>query len=349
MNCIFCNKPIIGRRKGDHIIPQGLGKFTPELTVLHSCKECDSKNGAEFERIVLRTGILSVFRSIKGIKSNNHKGLPMHSPSLDKFRAIESEDFHIKNVNKPDEDVYIASDGTARYANSIIIKKDGALMNAINIPPTRDIRKMCDFIEANTPKNLEVFECELHISQEQMAEVSQELSRRGRRLDSIRPTKQEAEFSTLKISFLFTDNHFRFVASTILKGMIFLGYSTELLLPMVQYVKTGESDNLIYRGIDKRESGTDTLDDPPLNVFYHKFEWSVTDRSIEIAASILAHRNVNGIRAKLSVKAGRDSTIVVPYGKIIAKYGDTPNDGKLEVFLGDNKIERPEDLRFQGP
>ena len=98
MNCIFCNKNVTNRKKGDHLIPQGLGNFSPEITIMQICRECDSKNGNTFERIVLRTGILAFIRSIKGIKSINNKGLPIHSPSLDKFRAIESQDFTIKNM-----------------------------------------------------------------------------------------------------------------------------------------------------------------------------------------------------------------------------------------------------------
>ena len=122
MNCIYCDNQITGRKKGDHIIPQGLGKFTPEITVFHICRECDSKHGNEFERIALRTGMLGTFRAIKGIKSRNHKKQPIHSPSLDKFSALESQEFAISNISKPDQTVFVGEDGLVRSANKILIK-----------------------------------------------------------------------------------------------------------------------------------------------------------------------------------------------------------------------------------
>jgi hypothetical protein len=105
-------------------------------------------------------------------------------------------------------------------------------------------------------------------------------------------------------------------------------------------VKTGERKNLLYRVIDDQESGWDALDDPPLNQFYHGFEWGITDKYIAITASILAHKNVNGIRMKLALKTGSDNSIIIPYGKIIARYGNTPKDGTLEIFHGDHKVEK---------
>ncbi len=339
MNCIYCNNPIIGRKKGDHIIPQGLGKFSPDLRVLHACKKCDSENGDGFERIVLRTGILSVFRSTMGIKSRNNKRGPIHSPSLDKFSAIESREFAITNTVNPDETIYVGVNGSMRYVNFILIKKKGLLIDRIEIPPTRNIGEICNFIESKIPKKLDDLECELSICKEQMEEVKKELSRRGTKLEDAYLTGQDPVFSKLMISFILTENHFRFIANTVLKGMILLGYKTDLLRHMIEYVKTGNSNNLIYKNVDQQESGADMEDGPPLNVFFHEFEWRVTENSIVIAASILAHKNVNGIRMKLSLKAGNDDSIIIPYGKIIAKYGDTPSDGTLEIFHGDHKIE----------
>ncbi|WP_446788124.1 hypothetical protein [Macellibacteroides fermentans] len=339
MNCIYCNNPIVTRRKGDHIIPQGLGKFTPELRVNHICKECDSRHGNEFERIALRTGMIAVFRSVKGIKSRNNRRQPIHSPSLDKFQGIESQEFAMLNTNKPYETVYIAGSGAVRFANTIVIKKDGALLNSIEIPPTRDIAEMCNFIEAMIPGMTDDLEYELDISEEQMDDVLKELRNRGKKLDEPYRKYHREEFSILKISSILTENHFRFVASTILKGMIYLGYGIDLLRPLIEYVKTGDINNLIYRYIDFQESGMDTRDNPPLKLFYHTFEWRITENSIAITASLLAHKNVNGIRMKLSTKAGNDNAIIIPYGKIIARYGDTQNDGLLEIFHGDHKIE----------
>jgi hypothetical protein len=284
-----------------------------------------------------------MFRAAKGIKSKNNKGLPIHSPSLDKFRGIESQEFAIVNTSKPGETVYVDDKGAIRFANTILIKKDGVLVERIEIPPTRDIREICNFIEAKTPERLDSFECELDICAGQMEDILRELTRRGtKKLEGPCRKYHRGEFSVLKVSSILTENHFRFVASTILKGMIYLGYSANLLRPLIEYVKTGDTNNLIYRDIDHQESGVDMFDDPPLKLFYHVFEWSLTENSLTISASILAHKKVNGIRLKLAAKVGNDNSIVIPYGKIVARYGDTPKDGILELFHGDRKIEKEE-------
>jgi hypothetical protein len=338
MNCIFCNKPFTNRKKGDHVIPQGLGKFSPEITIMQICRECDSKNGNTFERIVLRTGILSVVRSIKRIKSNNNKGLPIHSPSLDKFCAIESRDFSIQNIINPDENVFVSGIGEVRYANQILIKKNGVLIETIKIPITREIQIICDYIVERLPKNLNDLECELNIAPDQLEEIIRELRNRGYHLDEPYYINRQPVFSTLRISSIITENHYRFVASIVLKGMIYLNYNVNLLCHLIDYVKSGNTNNLIYGFVDPKESGSDTLDDPPLEVFYHSFEWNITDKMINISASLLAHKKVNGIRIKLSFKTGKDNSIIIPFGKIVARYGKTPNEGILEIFHGESKI-----------
>jgi hypothetical protein len=288
----------------------------------------------------MRTGFISVFRSIYEIKSRNNKGLPIHNPSLDKFAAIESQEFGIKNTSKPDENVYIAGDGAVRYSNVLQFRKNDKLIRTIELPVTRNVTEICDFIQANTPNASNEIECELNISNKNKESILEELARRGMKLGKSYLKKQEPELTIINISSLITDNHFRFIASTVLKGMIFLGYSTDLLCNMIDYVKTGNNSNLIYRNIDQQESGADTLDNPPLNIFYHTFGWNVTKNSIAITASIFAHRKVNGLRVKLSLKAGDDNSIIIPYGKITARYGNTPKDGVLEIFHGDHKYER---------
>ena len=263
----------------------------------------------------------------------------MHSPSLDKFPTIESQEFAIVDTTKPDETVYVDGRGVVRFANTIKIKKNGVLIDSIEIPPTRDIKKICNFIEEKIPKKLDDVECELSICKEQMVDVLNELRERGRKLGEPYLTNHPNGLSALKISSIVTENHFRFVASTVLKGLIFLGYSTDLLRHLIEYVKTGDTNNIVYRYIDAQESGMDALDDPPLNHFYHAFEWRINENSILITASMLAHKNVNGIQMKLSLKTGNDNSIFIPYGKIIARYGNTSKDGILEIFHGDHKVE----------
>lgn len=339
MKCIYCNNPITDRKKGDHVISQGLGKFSPEITVFHICRNCDSKHGNEFERIALRTGVLGTFRAISGVKSRNHRNKPIHSPSLDKFSALESQDFSITNTKNPDQTVYIGDNGVVRFANRIQVIKNEEIIETIEIPPTRNIGEIIDFIENITSKYHSGTEFDLHICEEQFEDVMKGLRIRGRKLSDIRHLRPETESNILKISTIVTENHFRFVASTVLKAMIFLGYSTDLLHFLIEYVKKGDPKKLYSFYVDKQESGMDTLDNPPLNIFYHTFEWNISESSLKIVASLLAHRQVNGMRLKLYVKTGEDKSIFIPYGKVIAKYGNTPNDGILEVFHGDQKIE----------
>ena len=326
MKCIYCNNQITNRKKGDHVIPQGLGKFSPEITVFHICRECDSKHGNDFERIALRTGMLATFRAIKGIKSRNNKKQPIHSPSLDKFSALESKEFAISNMSQPDQTVYVGYDGLLRSANKILIRINDNLTKSIEIPPTRNIREICNFIEENIPQKLNDIVFELQICKDQLEDVLNELRRRSRKIGETYNLDQQPEFTIVKISSIVTENHFRFVASTVLKAMIFLEYSIDILHPLIDYVRTGDTRELNYFYVDERESSMDTLDDPPLNLFYHTFAWNISKNSMQIVASLLAHKNANGIRIKLSLKTGNDKSILIPYGKIVAKYGDTPND-----------------------
>ena len=212
-------------------------------------------------------------------------------------------------------------------------------IKSIEIPPTRNIGEICNFIEENIPQELNDITFEFHISKEQFEDVLNELKSRGRKIGETYNLNQQPEYTVVKISSIITENHFRFVTSTVLKTMLFLGYSTDLLRPMIEYVKTGDTSNLIYFYIDEQESSMDTLDDPPLKLFYHTFEWNISENSVELVASLLAHKNANGIRMKISLKTGKDKSVFIPYGKICAKYGDTPNDGILEIFHGDHKIE----------
>ena len=338
MNCIYCNNPITGRKKGDHIIPQGLGKFLPDLRIKHTCRDCDSVNGSKFEKIALRTGFIGFFRTIKGIKSrNNRKSLPK-SPSLDKFNAIESQQFSITDSKSPEKSFYLNRIGQVRFPNRIIIKKDGKIIDNINIPNTHNIRDVCNFIEAKTPDKLNELECELRICDELFNDVINELERRGKKFSQPNRIENTEEFKILRISSLVTENHFRFVTSTVLKAMLYLNYNRDLLKPMIDYVKTGNTSNLKNHYIDENESRIDAYDNPPLNLFSFVFEWEITENAILIASSILAHKNVNGIRLKLSVKTGDDKSIIIPFGKVIAKYGETPLNGILELYHGKRKV-----------
>jgi hypothetical protein len=335
MICIFCNKEFNKRKTGDHIIPQGLGKFKPEKTIHCICKDCDSKHGNSFERIALRTGLIGFFRSIYGIKSKNNPNSKPHSLSLDKFNAIESQEFSITNLSNPDQNVYI--DGNVMSANKILISKNNNVIKSIDIPTTRDIRDICNFIESVIKNKSEGLSVEIQ-AHSYYQPVFEELKNRGFRFETRILKHDEDEIQIFNISSILTDNHFRFISSIALKSMLYLNYSPSLLQNVIEYIKDGNISHAAHIDINQAESGFDTLDAPPLNNFRHIIEWRISEKHILIKASILAHKNVNGLRFYISFPTGQDNKIIIPYGKIIAIHGDTPRNGTLEIFKGDTQV-----------
>jgi len=338
IHCIYCDKVLNNRSEGDHIIPQGLGTFKPNLTIMNSCVDCDAKNGNTFELIAMRTGFVSFLRSIHRVKSKNNRKKPIKSPSLDKFQAIESVEFAINNLSRPSEPIYIGSDGRVRFANFIQITKNDSIVEKAFAPITRDVTAICDFIDETFAKYSPEYMCELNFSKDLRDNVNKELLRRGRKFHGEPTSIHEEEFLIIKLETILTDNHFRFVANILLKGMLYSGYTKQLLINVLHFVTTGARDNVIYSMIDAKESGFDMLDSPSLSEFYHTFTWNVSSSSIDFTASLFAHRSVNGIRMKISFEAGEDDSIIIPYGSIVAKYGATSNDGVIEIFKGDSKI-----------
>jgi hypothetical protein len=67
--CVFCNNTFRKRKTGDHILPQGLGKFHPEFILKNVCETCDTRHGNYFERVATQTGFIGLFRLKKHIKS----------------------------------------------------------------------------------------------------------------------------------------------------------------------------------------------------------------------------------------------------------------------------------------
>lgn len=181
-------------------------------------------------------------------------------------------------------------------------------------------------------------EFELRICDEIISDVINELQRRGKKISELKKSENNKEYIKLRIRSLVTENHFRFVTSTVLKAMLYLGYNINLLNPMADYVKTGNTNNLIDHYIDANESGMDANDNLPLNMYSYLFEWAIDEKKILISTSILAHKKVNGLRLKLAVKAGNDNSIIIPFGKIVAKYGVTPLNGILELYHGNQKV-----------
>ncbi len=325
-------------------MPQGLGQFYPEATIMCVCKECDTRHGNEFELIALRTGFLSFFRAIYGIKSKNNPKKPIHNPQKDKFNAIESKEFMIQNVNDEKDIVELTRNGNLRFSDEILVLKNEQQIDSIKIPIFDDIRETCNFIQQKTNQKIDGVEYELRTGGETHDAIVKELSRRGilksnPKFLGIKP-KREAFW----VRSTFSNNHFRFIASIVLKTMIFVGYEKSLLSYLIDYVDKNDMGNIKYRNIDLNKTGFDALDEPPADIFYHTFNWNLTEDVIKMEASILAHRNVNGFKLHLAVNAGTNKNIIIPYGNVHAKYTES-GKGELTICLGERKININEKMK----
>jgi hypothetical protein len=61
--CLYCGVEFPKRKTGDHVIPQGFGKFTPELLLDNVCKTCDSNHGGKIEQAIMRSEQAILLRS----------------------------------------------------------------------------------------------------------------------------------------------------------------------------------------------------------------------------------------------------------------------------------------------
>jgi hypothetical protein len=89
------------RATGDHVIPQLLGKFRPEIMLKNVCRDCDSHIGATAEKALARGGLTGWFRLLNGIKSAQSKRKDAYNPLTDAHFGFKSNWF----------DVYLEKDG----------------------------------------------------------------------------------------------------------------------------------------------------------------------------------------------------------------------------------------------
>ncbi|MBK9576529.1 MAG: hypothetical protein IPO40_05605 [Fibrobacteres bacterium] len=326
------------RNKGDHVISQGLGKFYPDVAVFNICSDCDRNHGNSFERTFLRTGFISFIRSRHHIKSQNNKRRPAHNPSFEKTNSIESQQFKITSENSPDAECYFSKSGELRRQNFIRVISNTAVVGAINLPITYDVRDICNFIEAKLSIKPHDTLFELNLSIEIHEIVSNELARRGINFKGKEKLDRVAEIEIVKVDFVVTINHFKSICYTVLKAMLILNYQVSLVQPMIEFIKNSNADYIIRSDLDLINSGTNASDDPPLSAFYHHFEWNISQDSIMMIGRVFAHRNANGLKFNLTVKSGESSAIIIPYGKVIATYGGLPHDGRIQIYRGNSKV-----------
>ncbi|QQS06534.1 MAG: hypothetical protein IPK50_06460 [Fibrobacterota bacterium] len=338
IECVFCGLPVQDRKKGDHIIPQGLGTFYPEVTVFNICRNCDRNHGGSFEQTFLRTGFIAFLRSRHKIKSKNNKSRPAHNPSFERSNSIESKAFRITSSNYPHKEVYFSKIGELRHQNFIRIITQGEEIGTINLPISYDIRDICNFIESKGSIKPHDALYELHLSIEVYESVTNELARRGVGYSPRAKVDRVAEIENVDVDFVVTENHFKTICYTVLKALLFLKYQKSLLQPMIDFIKNSNLESIIHGEFDLINSGTNASDNPPLNIFYHHFEWNIGCDSIWVTGKVFAHRNVNGLKFNLQLKTGATTEIIIPHGQIIANYRDGPHNGTIQIYRGDSKV-----------
>lgn len=338
MICVFCNKEFKRKGKGDHIIAQGLGVFKPELSIYCICPDCDSLNGRTFESIFLRTGFIGFFRALKHIKSKNNKKEIIKNPLMNKFKVVESKIFSLYNLQDPFETHFFDEDGNLYTSNRIRVLKNEKTIDIIRVPVgiSRNIREICNFFEAKTSEKIDGIKYYFEINKNQNYKIINELKARNIKIENFNKIKLFEETQTFKIECLITINHFRFIVYTVLKAMLFLKYPKSLLEPMINFVKTGKEEYLYCHYIDDNKSGFNYNIDPPLNIFFHVFEWVIYEKFFKISASIFKCENLNGLKFGINVKRNfgeltDSNNKIISNGKIIAKY-EKDSFGTLELF-----------------
>ena len=67
-NCIYCRCELPAVVAKEHVIPLNWGKFTPDLTLLCVCKECNHYFGSKLEWPMLRQSVEGMRRLQFGMK-----------------------------------------------------------------------------------------------------------------------------------------------------------------------------------------------------------------------------------------------------------------------------------------
>lgn len=339
MKCIYCGGEADSRSGGDHLIPQALGRFHPDIKIKCVCTACDSQHGSSFERIVLKSGFLSFFRRILRITNRNSKRAKRKSnnPTLDRSGDIESLKFRISSTRTPDKPIYLGDDGYIHESDLIIVEKDGREVEKIYIPPTRNASDVCEFVHAKLfpvrGDNYRVF-----LSESYADAVINQLNTMGITAVSRGTEHQEEIDYNVSVTSLITENHIRFVCNIVVKAMVYMGYSIELLDPMIQYVHTGRHPDVFAIREKFRGSRFADMHHERLADFFHSFSWRISKDQIHIAAAIMATESAPGFCLEIIMSTGDDRSIVIPFGKVIAKYDATGMNGEFILEKGSTKF-----------
>jgi hypothetical protein len=338
--CLFCNKPFAKRKKGDHVVPQGMGIFHPEFILHNVCTECDNRHGHTFERVALRTGLMGFFRLRKQIKSKNNKNDKPFNPFFDDKFGNKSGNFSISNKNGDKTVPSFFDDGTVYAPQEMRLLKGNQVEQIILIPAEQDISKICDFISDTFLKYKNDFQIELRLNNFQKEAICKELEVRGRKLGQFVKLPREESHEIFNIHSVMGEPHFRFIASIPLKAIIYCDYPLSLLHPLINFVDKGVVKLTDITTINVKDSAMAFSQEPDLHELYHFFEWTFSQDRIIIKARFLAHRNKSGLCFFFSFPQGICNDIIIPFGSLLLKYGKTSKDGLVCLKRGQEEIKQ---------
>jgi len=339
MHCIFCpNEFVLRENGGDHIVPQGLGRFDPDTTIDCVCEECDNTHGRTFELAAMRSGMISLFRIMHGVQSKYRKGKQKHNPSLDKFNAPESKQFQI-SLADGDEELHVNDDGEIRPPDSIVAYFQDEIIDEVKIPITRDTAAKVSFVQRILRENdANGRKSELKISEGQNLDLITQLEAKKIINPDQKRVVDETSEGLISIKGLLTINHFRFAASIIAKAMIFSGYSKDLLDGVLKFVHTGNDSSVIRLGLANPHASFDRLEKGNLHNFRHDFFWLINGDSLLYTAQFMKTDQTSGLALVLEFKLQQSKSPIGKYGHISARYSREKPPGQLIIFNEENQL-----------
>jgi hypothetical protein len=313
-----------------------LGEFLPNIYIKNVCQDCDNRHGRQFEGIILKSGVIDFFRKTHQITSKNTRGNRKNKTCFINKQRIEFEETKLSISGNERSELKQLDDGTLLTASSICVLKHNIQIDEIFIPFFEDVRSTCNFIQQKCANGTDGIVFEFRFKKPYDNLVLEELFRRG--IVTRAPYKLENTSENLKpirIRSTITDTHFQFIASIVLKTMIFLKYPMELLQPLLRFVDKLDLSVVYSRNFKEHESGFDAEDAPDKSKFWHEIEWFINRNSIKIDACLMRHRKVNGMKLELVVQTGDTTDIILPHGQIIAKYLKGPKGEIIVTQSGD--------------
>lgn len=332
--CLYCLAPIDNRSTGDHIFPQGFGKFLPNFTIKNVCKQCDEAHGGSFELIAFRTGMLGFFRKIYSIQSGSSKKKSRKptNPTLDIIGRKAPNSLEIKSQIDEKEKLYLTDEGVVTTTNVILVYKHRRMIDKIYIPATRNIRDICNFIDSKIQKSdYLLFSIEIH---ENAPVILRELERRGHKFNKLSELVRTDEIIPVTVSAKITDIHLKLILNIAIKAMTHLGYERSLISPMIEYVHSGKTPHIFKIKYIRDATKDESISNPSLDEYSHEITWEIRENTILIRASLMKHFEINGLDLEIRISSGQSTKLIVPFGGLTAKYSKDSDYGNLNIFLG---------------